>query len=160
MNKKLIALALMLIAQGSSFAQEPVYGSNGLNSCCVPRREMQTCCPRTYSDRKCCPPRTCGRRWTGSQRWRNCCGPNRRRCRPKRSCCPRLRCCRPRPACCPPVAPPCDAAPCLQGNGYIIQDENGSFVEEAGIPVAPPVGAAPQAAEAAPAVADDALNMI
>lgn len=139
MNKKALTLILMLAAQASVLAQDIVYSQES-NSCCP--TSSVSCCPRSYSTR-CCPERACGgRRWTGGQRWRNCCGPEVRRCRPKRTCCPRLRCCRPRPACCPPVAPACDAAPCLKGNGSAVYDQNGSFVEEAGIPEAAPVTSA------------------
>lgn len=162
MNKKLITLILLVLAQTSIFAQDMVYSeSTGSNSCCSSRcQKPTTCCPRTYSKKTCCPKQTCGRRWTGSQRWRNCCGPTVRKCRPKRTCCPRLRCCRPRPACCPPVAPVCEAAPCLTGNGDVIYDENGSFIEEAGIPTqatAAPLMSAPAPAEMAVEDEEDSL---
>lgn len=132
MNKKLIALIIGFIAQANLIiAQDVVYSSDtSSHSSCAPQYTTE-----------CYPQQKCGgRRWTGSQRWRNCCTPRVRKCRPKRTCCPRLRCCRPRPACCPPIAPVCDAAPCLKGDGYEVRSELGSFVEETGVtPAAAPV---------------------
>ncbi len=162
MNKKIITLLFTMIAQASVLAQDVMYTSES-SSCCTQSgcEKPYSCCPRTYSERSCCPQQECGgRRYTGSQRWRNCCGPRARKCRPKcrpkRTCCPRLRCCRPRPACCPPIAPPCEPAPCLQGNGYETFDENGSFLAETGVPA--PAGPAKPAAPTQPM--EEALDTI
>ncbi|MBA3752049.1 hypothetical protein H0X06_04610 [Candidatus Dependentiae bacterium] len=113
MIKKLLSLALFLCTA----AQEAVaiVPASDTSSCCPaprpacsPRRETlckpRVCCPRPYKTRVC---RT------------------RRICRKKRVCCPRIRCCRPKPVCCEPVAPPCDAAPCVTGSPATICSQTG-----------------------------------